>query len=153
MGVPPVPEPTPGVTTRQRFEEHRNNDACRGCHMMLDPIGFGFEHYDGVGLWRETENGLTIDDSGNVPDTDAAGDFKGAVELARKLGQSRDAQNCFAGKWLTYAYGRMEKAEDACTRASLQSAFAASGGDIKRLMLALTQTDAFLYGPSPTGQN
>jgi hypothetical protein len=153
LNVPPVPEPTPGVTTRQRFEEHRNNDACRGCHLALDPIGFGFEHYDGVGLWRETENGLPIDDSGNVPNTDIAGDFKGAVELARKLGGSRDAQNCFVGKWLTFAYGRLETAQDACTRQSLQDAFAASGGDIKQLLIALTQTDAFLHGPAPAGQN
>jgi hypothetical protein len=153
MGVPPAPDPTPGTTTRQRFEEHRNNDACRGCHLMLDPIGYGFEHYDGVGLWRDLDNGLPIDDSGNIPNTDAAGDFKGAVELARKLGASRDAQNCFVGKWLTYAYGRAETALDACTRKSLQDAFAASGGDIKQLMLALTQTDAFLYGPAPTSQN
>ena len=153
LNVPPVPEPTPGVTTRQRFEQHRNNDACRPCHVMLDPIGFGFEHYDGVGLWRDTEDGLTIDDSGNVPNTDVAGDFKGAVELARKLGASRDAQNCFVGKWLTFAYGRLETAQDACTRKSLQDAFAESGGDIKQLVVALTQTDAFLYGPAPTGQN
>jgi hypothetical protein len=151
--VPPVPEPTPGVTTRQRFEMHRENDACRPCHVMLDPIGFGFEHYDGVGLWRETENGLAIDDSGNIPNTDAAGDFRGAVELAQKLGASRDAQNCYVGKWLTYAYGRVETAQDACTRKSLQDAFAAAGGDIKRLMVALTQTDAFVYGPAPTTQN
>jgi len=152
-GIPPVPEPTPGVTTRQRFEEHRNNEVCRMCHVMLDPIGFGFENYDGVGLWRDLDNGLPIDASGHVPDTDVAGDFNGAVELARKLGQSRDAQNCFVGKWLTYAYGRTETAQDGCTRVSLQNAFAAAGGDIKQLMVALTQTDAFLYGPAPTSQN
>jgi hypothetical protein len=152
-GIPPVADPTPGVTTRQRFEEHRNNDACRPCHVMLDPIGFGFENYDGVGLWRDLDNGLPIDARGNVPNTDVAGDFNGAVELARKLGQSRDAQNCFVGKWLTYAYGRRETPQDACTRTSLQDAFAASGGDIKQLMVALTQTDAFMYGPTPTSQN
>ena len=151
-GVDPVPAPTPGVTTRQRFEEHRNNAACVHCHTMLDPIGFGFEHFDGIGLWRETEDGLTIDDSGNIPNTDAKGDFNGPVELANKLANSRDAQNCFAGKWLTYAYGRFETPQDDCTRASIQEAFAASGGDIKKLLVALTQTDAFLYGPTAVGQ-
>lgn len=152
-GVAPVAAPSPGITTRQRFEEHRNNPACAGCHMMLDPIGFGFEHYDGIGLWRETEDGLPIDDTGNIPNTDVKGAFKGPVELANKLATSRDAQNCFAGKWLTYAYGRIETAQDACTRAALQESFAASGGDIKKLMIALTQTDAFLYGPAAAGQN
>jgi hypothetical protein len=154
QGVAPVGAPAPGLTTRQRFEEHRQNTACVGCHTMLDPIGFGFEHLDGIGLWRDTEDGLTIDDSGTIPaTTDAAGDFKGPVELANKLANSRDAQKCFAGKWLTYAYGRFETPQDDCTRASIQDAFAASGGDIKKLMVALTQTDAFLYGPSAVGQN
>lgn len=152
-GIEPVGEPTPGVTTRQRFEEHRKNAACVQCHTMLDPIGFGFEHYDGIGLWRETEDGLTIDDSGTLPPTtDAAGDFKGPVELATKLANSRDAENCFSGKWLTYAYGRFETPQDDCVRASIQDAFAASGGNIKKLLVALTQTDAFLYGPSAVGQ-
>src|SRR6185503_7728209 len=82
QGIPPVAEPSPGLTTRQRFEQHRDNDACRGCHTMLDPIGFGFENYDGVGLWRDMDNGLPIDASGNVPNTDVAGNFNGAVELA-----------------------------------------------------------------------
>ena len=151
-GIPPVADPSPGVTTRQRFEQHRSSPQCQGCHMMLDPIGFGFENYDGVGLWRDTDNGLPIDASGNVPDTDVAGSFNGALELARKLGQSRDAQNCYVGKWLAYAYGRIETTQDACTRVSLQDAFAAAGGNIKQLMVALTQTDAFLYGPAPTSQ-
>jgi len=119
---------------------------------MLDPIGFGFENYDGVGLWRDLDNGLPIDASGNVPNTDIAGPFYGAVELARKLGESRDAQNCYVGKWLAYAYGRVETAQDGCTRLALQDAFAAAGGNIKQLMVALTQTDAFLYGPAPTSQ-
>jgi len=151
-GIPPVADPSPGVTTRQRFEQHRSSPQCQGCHMMLDPIGFGFENYDGVGLWRDTDNGLPIDASGSIPDTDVAGSFNGAVELARKLGESRDAQNCYVGKWLTYAYGRVETAQDACTRVSLQDAFAAAGGNIRQLMVALTQTDAFLYGPAPTSQ-
>ena len=56
-------------------------------------------------------------------------------------------RTAYVGKWLTYAYGRIETTQDACTRASLQDAFAASGGNIKQLMVALTQTDAFLYGP------
>ena len=151
-GIPPVADPSPGITTRQRFEQHRSSDQCKGCHMMLDPIGFGFENYDGVGLWRDLDNGLPIDASGNVPNTDIAGPFYGAVELARKLGESRDAQNCYVGKWLVYAYGRVETAQDGCTRLALQDAFAAAGGNIKQLMVALTQTDAFLYGPAPTSQ-
>ena len=38
---------------------------------------------------------------------------------------------------------------DACTRAQLENAFSESGGNVKALLLAATQTDAFLYLPAP----
>jgi hypothetical protein len=80
--------------------------------------------------------------------TDVAGQLNGAVELSRKLMQSVDAQRCYVGRWLTYGYGRVESDGDACSRASLERAFATAGGNVRQLLLALTQTDAFLYRPS-----
>ncbi len=67
------------------------------------------------------------------------------THLAAKLAESRQVQTCLVGQWLTYSYGRGETPEDACTRASLEQAFAQSGGRVKDLLVALTQTDAFLY--------
>jgi hypothetical protein len=145
--VPALPEPMPGLTVRDRLAMHRDDDACRGCHRLMDPIGFGFEHYDGVGLWRDLENELPVDDSGEIVGSDVEGPFRGVVELGQKLAQSRDVRNCFVGHWLTFAYGRAEDEQDSCTRASLEDAFEQSGGNVKALLLALTQTDAFLYRP------
>ena len=34
------PPPDPSRTTRERYEAHVNNDTCRGCHALIDPIGF-----------------------------------------------------------------------------------------------------------------
>lgn len=142
------PPADPTLTTRERFSVHRENDACRGCHTRLDPIGFGLENFDGVGLWRDTENGKPIDASGELPDGDAAGAFLGPAELAKKVAGSADARSCFAGKWLDFAYGRVAGDDDVCTEAQLQKAFADSRGNVKALLLALTQTDAFLYLPA-----
>jgi hypothetical protein len=33
---------------------------CPGCHVLFDPIGYGFEHFDELGRYRATENGLPI---------------------------------------------------------------------------------------------
>ena len=153
-----VPDPPPGLnvveppfdptlTTRERFIAHRNNATCAACHSRLDDIGFGFEHYNGVGLWQNLDNGKPIDDSGNVPDGDIAGKFQGAVSLADKIAQSHDARDCYVGQWLDFAYGRLEQSADACTRAALGDAFEASKGNVKNLVLSLTQTDDFLYRP------
>jgi hypothetical protein len=142
------PEFDPTRTTRERFEVHRVDPNCMGCHQALDPIGYGLENYNGIGLWQDMDNGKPIDASGIIPATkDAAGPFVGAIELGKKLAASQDAQNCYVGNWLTFAYGRVESSEDACNRSSLQSVFKAEKGNIKKLMLALTQTDAFLYRP------
>jgi hypothetical protein len=141
------PPADPTRTTRERFIAHRDQDACRGCHAMLDPIGFGLENFDGVGLWRDTENGKPIDASGELPEVDVAGPFDGPVELANKVAGSQDARDCFADKWLSFAYGRVLSDADACTQAQLETAFRDSNGNVKALLVAATQTDAFLYLP------
>ncbi len=141
------PEPDPNRSTRERFAVHRESAACAGCHVMLDPIGFGFEHFDGVGLWRDDENGLPIDDTGEIPNTDLQGTFNGVVDLGQKLAGSRDAHDCFASQWVNYAYARNAGPDDACTTLALQQAFQESSGNIPQLLLSLTQTDAFIYRP------
>jgi hypothetical protein len=141
------PEVVPGLTSRERFAAHRDDAVCNGCHEVLDPIGFGFENYDGVGLWRDMDNGLPIDASGELTSTDAAGPFNGPVELAGRIAQSQDAQHCYVGAWLRFGYGLSESPTEECSQISLEQAFHDSGGDVKQLLMALTQTDTFLYRP------
>ncbi len=144
------PPADPTRTTRERFAAHREQAACKGCHTMLDPIGYGLENFDGVGLWRDTENGKPIDATGVLPELDVAGPFNGPLELAQKIASSQDARKCFSKKWLSFAYGRVLSDADVCTQAQLENAFRDSGGNVKALLLAATQTDAFLYLPAPT---
>ena len=152
-GIPPVADPTPGVTTRQRFEQHRSSAAVPGLPRRCSIRSASASRTTTAsGSGATPTTGSPSTPAATFPTPTSPADFNGALELARKLGQSRDAQNCYVGKWLTYAYGRIETTQDACTRVSLQDAFATAGGNIKQLMVALTQTDAFLYGPAPTSQ-
>jgi hypothetical protein len=150
-GVPQLEEPTPGVSVRERLRQHREKEPCKSCHVMMDPFGLTFENYDGVGLWRDVADGVPVDASADITITDVAGPVVGAVELSRKLAASAEVQRCYVGRWLTYAYGRTEDAADVCSRASLERAFSEAGGNVQQLLLALTQTDAFLYRPAPGG--
>jgi hypothetical protein len=151
MPLPPpdvmitVPEPDPNSTAKERFAEHSANPSCKGCHQLMDPIGFGFENYDSVARFRTTENGKTIDATGELTQSDVDGAFDGVVELAAKLASSKDVEKCYATQWFRYAYGRGEQKEDLCTTAWLADEFAKKGGSVKELLVALTQTDAFLY--------
>lgn len=138
-----VPAPTPGSTARERFAQHSSDAACTGCHQLMDPLGFGFENYDGVGRWRDLESGKPIDSSGMLFGTDAHGPYQGPVELAQKLASSTQARGCYVKQWFRFAYGRGEVAADACTMERLNAGFQSSGRDVKALLTSLTQTDAF----------
>jgi len=116
LGVPPQPPP-PNVpplqetssdgrvlSLRERMEKHRANPVCAGCHRQMDPIGFALENFDGVGHWRNNEDGAKIDASGTL--------FNGAsIDGPLGLRQALVRQpEIFVGvmteKMLTYALGR-----------------------------------------------
>jgi hypothetical protein len=111
----------------------------------MDPIGFGFEHFDGIGRYRETEWGLPIDASGELIATDVDGAYDGVVELAQRLAASEQVKDCIVRQWFRFGYGRVETGEDACSIDSIRQAFAAANYDVKELIVALTMTDAFRY--------
>jgi hypothetical protein len=71
----------------------------------MDPIGFSLENYDGVGAWRDRDNGATIDASGKLPDGTL---FSGPAGLKRLLltGHRDEFLATFTEKLMTYALGR-----------------------------------------------
>lgn len=140
-----VPQPEPNLTTRERFQQHSEDPACSGCHSLMDPIGVALENYDGVGRWRDTENGKPIDPSGQLTGTDVPDPFVGPAALGDNLAQSAQAKACMVKNWFRYAMARVDSAADACALSDLEAQFAASNYDITELLVALTQTDAFLY--------
>ena len=112
----------------------------------MEPIGFGFEHFDAAGLWRDTEAGKAIDATGEITHTsDSDGAFNGTLELASKLSKSAQVQTCAVKQAFRFGYGRGESDLDQCTLGRLGSAFAKGGGNFGDLLIELTQTDAFLY--------
>jgi hypothetical protein len=140
-----VPEPTPDMTTRERFKAHSASPACSGCHSLMDPIGFGMENYDGIGRFRTMDGTLPVDASGQVNGSDIAGGFNGLVELGTKLAQSAQVRSCVEAQWFRFAFGRAEEPVDTCSIAVAYEAFEASGYDVRELWVGLTQTDAFFY--------
>ncbi len=141
-----LPALDPKLTTRERFEDHALDVGCVGCHKLMDPIGLGFENFDGVGLWRDSENEKPLDASGEVKGW-VGGEFVGALDLARKLAASDQVRECVSRRWFEYAYGREldAAATDACSLDIVRRRFAAGGHKIKDLIAALTETDVFLY--------
>jgi hypothetical protein len=106
--VPPLPDAGKGgqvaASMRDRMEAHRKNPVCAGCHARMDPLGFAFENFDGIGKWRTREANMPINASGTFPN---GAKFDGPAEFVRGLVSQRDEfVRTFADKLLTYALGR-----------------------------------------------
>jgi hypothetical protein len=86
-----------------------------------------------------------VDASGDLPNTDVAGALNGPVELAARAAKSAEVSQCMAVNWFRFANGRGEDTTDTCSIGKLNKVMSTSGGDLRELVLSLTQTDAFLY--------
>lgn len=142
------PDPDPDASTRERFRQHTQNPQCAGCHAMIDPIGFGFSHYDSMGRWRARDSGRAVDASGELAKTGEAaieGEFDGASELARRLADSRTVKRCLARRWFTYAMGRPPTDSENCALRRIQRAFDEADGDFEQLLVSIATSEAFRY--------
>jgi hypothetical protein len=156
IGVP-APPPPPDVpeieassegatahtlTIRQQYERHRNDPACMGCHVLMDPIGFALEAYDGIGRFR------TVDLTGNPIDTaDVMYDgtpIDGASDLlAFFLRYETQYVTTFVEKLLTYALGRgVEYVDMPVVRAIVREG-ARDNYNVNSLVAATVASDLF----------
>lgn len=151
---PPSADTTPPgldatLTTRERFAKHTSNAACASCHQFIDGVGFSFERYDGVGAYRETENGKPIDASGVIKgreslESGTSEAFDGPKGLAALLAKSETAPKCFATQWFRFARGMKEDGAEVCAARALGAKFLEKNQDIRELMVAAVTQRSFL---------
>jgi hypothetical protein len=149
--VPDVKPPAPGLTTRQRFEEH-SKSTCATCHLLFDPIGFAFEGYDGIGRFRTTDNGQPVDASGSIELGSQTVKFKDAVELMPALGATDEVRSCVATQWMRYLLRREESKGDLPSLDVVKKAFRDSSYDMRELLVAIVSSDAFTRRTPAAGE-
>jgi hypothetical protein len=149
----PPPAPPPDVPTldeskigqsltlRQQLEEHRRNPTCASCHARLDPLGFGLEKFDAIGMYRTKDGKLPIDDSGELPD---GRKFNGPEELRKIILSDRDAfAQCLTEKLLTYGLGRGLERYDKPTVKKIAAQVAANNYRFSSLVLGIVNSLPF----------
>lgn len=149
MGVSTVlPEPNPDEpkTLRELLEEHRTNDECKACHQLMDPIGFGFEHFDALGQWRELDNGLPIDVASDLDGKP----FVGATEVSSLIAELPEVGACIARRFYQHALGRLDKKGDRPAVDELIEGFVKDDFDFKELVVSMIVNDGFRYVAVPT---
>jgi len=151
MMVPDIAPPSPGVTTRQRFEVHSKN-PCATCHQAFDPIGFAFEGYDGIGRYRTTDNGQPVDASGSLDLDSKTVNFKDAVTLMPALATADDVRSCMTRQWMRYMLRREETPGDMASVDAVQKVFGDSSYDMRELVVAIVSSDAFMRRTPAAGE-
>lgn len=162
LGMPPAPPP-PNVeplspdlrgarTIRQQLEAHRAQESCRSCHEKIDPLGFAFENFDELGLWRTHyrtgDKSLTIDTASVLPDGRTVSDIDGLKQLL--LEREEQVVRNIVGKMLTYATGRLLTAGD---RGEIERIVTALRPDGYRLrdLIHLVAESPLLFSPQANG--
>jgi hypothetical protein len=145
--VPTFP-PDDGVpkTAKTKLEKHMEVASCASCHQMMDPIGFALEHYDGIGAYREKDNGLAIDPSGTIPNL---GDFAGAAELAELIRNDERSALCLVRNLYRHSMGHLETKGELPALARLDEAFEQDGFRIQQLLVSIVQSPAFRQVTEP----
>ncbi len=142
------PTVDPNSTTRDRFAQHTASPDCAGCHVAIDNTGFGFERFDQFGRYRAMENGLAVDESGEMIEScDPALDglFTSASELSARVSRSQLTRDCLATQWYRYAMGRIEDTDDRCSLDGIKQRFSDANGQFRELLVAIALSEAFRY--------
>jgi hypothetical protein len=155
LGTPP-PEPPPNVPTlpensaeklsmRARMERHRADPACAGCHQLMDPIGLVLERYDGIGRWRDEDNGEVVADYGSpIHVLRDFGPIGGPVDLRNAiLSQPERFVRTGTEKLMTYALGRALTPADMPTARAIVRGAAEQDYRFSALVLGIVTSDAF----------
>jgi Protein of unknown function (DUF1592)/Protein of unknown function (DUF1588)/Protein of unknown function (DUF1595)/Protein of unknown function (DUF1585)/Protein of unknown function (DUF1587) len=150
--VPPAQPASAGGTTRQRFAAHDQNACATGCHALMDPLGFAFEHYDGIGRYRTTDNGQPVDASGKIPIDGVEHAFADATQLTQLLATSDTVRQCFSKQWFRFAMSRLETEADAASLSSIAAAFAKNQFDVRDLAPAIASSRSFRYRSLAAGE-
>ncbi len=144
----PTTEPaTPIRTTRDYFTWKTSLPACSGCHSLINPTGFAFEEFDGLGQWRSEDRGAPVDVSGSLRLGAKELTFRGASELLHGLAKEPQVQACYAKNWLQFAYGRREDQGDSRALGLAAQHLQSGNFSIRDLAVALTERPAFNHLP------
>ena len=115
----PPPEPPANVPELKQASDkpmsirdivnlHQEKAQCGSCHRKMDPIGFGLENFDLLGLWRDRElvgkKKVEINALGHFPNDK---EFSNLNEFKQNLlDQKRKLARSITEGMLTYALGR-----------------------------------------------
>lgn len=106
------------LSARDLASAHQEQPQCANCHQKIDPIGYGLENFNAVGLWRDKEaidkrgkfgkrqivKEFSIDPSGQLPDGKSFANYFALRSVVADRGD--DFIRGFTESLITYGLGR-----------------------------------------------
>jgi len=151
----PPPPPPPSVpalddtkaglsgTLRVQMEQHRQNPACASCHARMDPLGFGLEHFNAIGAWRNEDGKFPIDAAGQMMDGRAWRDTQGLKAILKT--EHEAFERGLAEKLLIYALGRGLERYDRPVLTAVAARLPANGHRFSELVLGVVESLPFQH--------
>jgi len=150
------------MSARELMAYHRQDQNCAVCHTRLDPIGFAFQNFDISGRWRNVEyESYTVDEldskvawrgKGPTRPVDTVGqlprgeEFRTYAEFKEAVvsGYLKDTIRGLLKSFMLYATGRKPDIDDMAEIRKIMETHAAEGYPLRKMLLAVFQTQAFL---------
>lgn len=142
-----LPEPEDGAepqTNRERYDAAtlKGND-CAGCHSVINPVGYAFEHYDTMGRYRAQDSGQSVDASGAIYEYE----YADAIELSAQVATSERFTDCVVDKWIQYATGGVQAPGGGCVGDDLRQTLVDSELSAVELVAALAMHPMYARAP------
>jgi len=146
---PNVPElsaaSTKPTSTRDLVKLHQQQPVCGSCHRKIDAIGFGLEHFDAIGRWRETERvgnkELPIQTDVVLP---SGARYANVQELKAALsGQQHQLARELLESLLAYGLGRTIEFSDADDVEAMLSRLEPHDFPVRSMVHAITASQIF----------
>ncbi|MFT5464943.1 MAG: hypothetical protein ACI8UO_000029 [Verrucomicrobiales bacterium] len=143
VDVTPIPTKE-GRTQRLMAEARIADKSCGGCHSKFEPLAFGLEKFNGIGVWRETdEHGNALREDGEIllPGTGEPIAYRTSAELMDLLAGSDRVRESIVWKLAQFSLGRPLGAADASEVTRVHQDAQKSGGTYSDIVTALVLSD------------
>jgi hypothetical protein len=137
----------PHKSFRERAELMTADASCKGCHTLINPLGFAFGTYDGLGRFITDESHVVSGKLVNTTPVDASaavmfpgspnGPVTGGAALSEAMAASDQASDCFAEQLFAFRTGRAAGEGDQCIVGNAAAAMNADGGTLAEAVIAL----------------
>lgn len=131
---------------RVRFEQHRADPACNGCHAVFDPLGNPFEAYNAIGRFQTTDkHGNPIQRDGSLTLDNVDHTYSNLEEFSAILAQSPQTEQCMVKQLTSYSFGRALESDDNGLVSRLTTRFRERTHDFLGLLEEVARSPAYRY--------